>query len=191
MSGFPIKRFGYLALLVLGSRLVSAGDCPVPLISQQQSYWCWAASAQMVRQYWAQSSGQSNAVRQCDDANYAGSQGACNIPGGNVCCDANPGCNFTCTPQIQRTYPSTLVRDGHLSAGEVNSSVGISCSPFIFMYLLSGNIPHYRIARGYQSTPWGQYIHINDPNPLLQDQTYILYNDYAANSPKSWFGIHP
>ncbi len=188
MPGLPIKRF--FSLVVLLSQYPQAlpsGDCPVPFVNQQQSYWCWAASAQMVRQYWIS----SNTVRQCDDANYAGSIGACNIPAGNGCCQANPACNFTCTPQIQTTYSSTMIREGHLSPNEASNSMQGRCSPFIFMYLLPGNIPHYRVARGFQDTPWGQYIRYNDPNPLLQNQTYMLYNDYAANSTRSWYNIHP
>lgn len=187
MRSDSLKRFFCLAVSGLGLQAALAGECSVPLIYQKQTYWCWAASAQMVRQYW----NSGNTVQQCDDANYAGSQGACRIPGGNVCCDANPACNFTCSPQIQRTYPSTLIRNGYLSLNEVNVSMQTPCSPFIFLYLLQGGIPHWRVARGYLDTPWGKFIHINDPNPLLQNQTYILYNDYAANSTQSWYNIHP
>jgi hypothetical protein len=188
MQGLPIKRFLCLAILILGSRAVPAAECQnVPLINQQQSNWCWAAASQMVRLYWAPASG----ARQCDYANYAGSQGACNIPSGNICCDANPSCNFTCTPQIQRDYSSTLLRNGSLSRNDVSYQLGSPCQPFIFIYLLQGGIPHARVARGFMDTPWGTFIHINDPNPLLQDQTYILYNDYAANSTQSWYNIHP
>jgi hypothetical protein len=188
MSGFPTKLLICLAVMILPSRMISAGECQnVPLISQSQSYWCWAASDQMVRQYW----NPAGSAGQCDDANYAGSVGACRIPGGNVCCGSPSSCNQTCTPQIQHDFPSTLVRYGRLSPNEVNVQMGSPCSPFIFLYLLPGGVPHWRVARGYLNTLWGDFIHVNDPNPLLQDQTYILYNDYAANSTQSWYRIRP
>lgn len=189
MLGFSMRRFLGLVVLILAqySHALPSGDCPVPLISQEQSNWCWAGVAQMVRQYWDP----SNSVKQCDDANYAGSIGTCNIPADNVCCGTPSSCNFTCEPQIQRTYPSTTIRYGHLTMNEISNSMQGECKPFIFSYLLPGNIPHFRVARGFLYTPWGQFIHFNDPNPLLQDQTYMLYNDYVANSSKTWYNIHP
>jgi hypothetical protein len=158
--------------------------CDVPLLSQEQTYWCWAAADQMIRRFKGVSG-----FNQCDDANSVPASFGCGIPGS--CCPSNPACNRTCYPHPE-TYYTVSIRYGYLSWTETKAALKTgACSPFIFAYTFSSGGTHFRVARGYFSSPMaGNYILINDPNPLYGGPTYIFYDDYRTHSNTAWHNIN-
>ncbi|MBW8890524.1 MAG: hypothetical protein JF616_22455 [Fibrobacteres bacterium] len=183
-----------MVLALSGARAVLAAvDCPVPIKFVDQTRWCWAGSAQMVRAYYGdlEPTDHSKIYYQCNDARYAVAQG---FMSGTNCCVPNTGnssCNQGLWPQILSTN-NCSIRDGVLSWDEIPPMMpgGQSCSPFIFAYTLPGGLTHYRVAVGYGGTNSANgYIHFNDPNPLLQNNTYISYADFAMNTTAVWYGI--
>ena len=60
------------------------GQAPlnVPLIKQEQTWWCWAACAQMVMRYYG-----NDLAAQCDFANWAFGQTNCCSTGDSVDCN--------------------------------------------------------------------------------------------------------
>jgi hypothetical protein len=185
-------RLLILFLSLAGGRTLRAdGECPVPLIMEEQTRWCWAAADHMIRAslgepWW-----------QCADAYNAATVGNLRgVTAGTNCCDparASGVCNTTCWPQISR-YNLCSIRDASLSWNEVTQYLagGSHCFPFIFAYTFPGGATHYRVAVGYQGTSESNgYVHFNDPSPLMQGGVYISYADFSTNTTGVWYNINP
>jgi Papain-like cysteine protease AvrRpt2 len=145
----------------------------VLLRPQKQTYWCWAASAQMVMEYLGKP------VEQCEQANHRLSRADC-------CSNPTPGgCDRTGWPDFQEygfTFKQTKQAElpwetikGELAPQNVNNPCG--SRPFAFSWRWHNGGGHMMVATGYYTDPDGKnWIEVNDP---LQEHPLVSYEEYV------------
>jgi hypothetical protein len=123
---------------------------------QQQTQWCWAASAQMVMHFYG-----DNSITQCDLANWLFDQSSCCVTASSS--DCNQGCEIRDIKQvykewgIQSTRKSTSVSFAKLRE-EINAG-----RPVEIVFEWEGGGGHAAIIRGYRQDEDGNYLLVNDP----------------------------
>jgi len=145
---------------------------PVTLHPQQMSYWCWAASGQMVMDYLGKN------VDQCTQAN--------NEFGTSNCCGSPfPGsCNNGGWPEFDKYgFSSVHTSDAPLSWEQVKSEISSSCGkrPFCFTWHWAGGGGHVMTAIGYDSIDGTRRVEVNDPwPPNVGDHYFLSYDSYVS-----------
>jgi hypothetical protein len=146
---------------------------PVPLLAQQESNWCWAASGQMIMNVLHPGS----AVAQCDEANKEfGQASCCQNPGSNAC-------NSGGWPQFDKygfTFNTTA--DGTALAWiQVQGEIYCSGKPFAFSWHWPGGGGHMMVVIGYSTVQGVNYVSVNDPwPPGVGDQWVNTYDYFVA-----------
>ena len=139
-------------------------ELPVPLEGQQQSNWCWAASAQMIMEY------HGVTVPQCVQANDA--------LGRSDCCGGSPPsvCNTTGWPSFGTygfLYTTTI---GPFTLDEIAEEIGCRERPIAFTWAWDGGGGHMMVAFGFDESGW---VLIHDPLPVGYGSTSaITYSAY-------------
>jgi hypothetical protein len=145
---------------------------PVPLLAQQTSLWCWAASGQMVMNYLGGS------VDQGDEANKEFSRGDCsNAPTPGACVQGG-------WPEPDK-YGFTFDRtsDSALTWDQVKRQVCCGKKPFAFSWHWTGGGGHMMVAIGYSTQGTDTYVKVNDPwPPNVGDRYKQTYSDYVSGS---------
>ena len=153
--------FWYRAAAVSAQQIYHAYvGLSVPLIGQEASLWCWAASGQMVMQYFTVS------IRQCSQAGVYFRRECCSQPTPHECTEKGGKViinhyGFTYTP------PSEIIR---LSESQIATQVYSRREPWIINpYRRNPQWGHVLVAVGYDSFEdierGGLLIGINDPWP--------------------------
>ncbi len=167
-----ITLFGLLCILS-GCPQPTVSTLNVPLIPQETSMWCWAASGEMCMDFLGYD------ISQCTEAN--------NRFGFTDCCD-NP------TPQacVQGGWPEfnkygftySITNNAAISWNELVNQIDSKKAPVAFTWAWDGGGGHMMVAIGYQVTDNGtQYVKINDPwPPNVGKQKYITYSAYVSGS---------
>ncbi len=179
--------FSALAVLALSLAFSAPGEVlPVPMIYQQQDNWCWAASCQMILQYYGRF------VPQCAMANWCFGRSTCcgNVvwPNGtgSLC---NQGNNMGATSGRDMddvlagwgpVYSVDVTRP--LSWSEVQAAAAAG-RPFAigFSWLPLGSGGHAMVGKGYS----GSYVYYNDPWPG-NGPAYRLYSWMVSASDHVW-----
>lgn len=172
--------------LLLGLALVSVVGCTlslhVPLLPQQTSNWCWAASGQMAMQFLAS----SRAPSQCQEANDRfGLTTCCNTPTPSEC--VNGG-----WPEFGRYgFSAQTTSDTALSMAQLRSEF-LSNRPVAFSWHWTGGGGHMMVAMGTQdadpSAGTPDMVEINDPWPPGSGDHYFLTYDafVSGNDHTHW-----
>ena len=145
----------------------------VPLDPQQQTEWCWAASAEMVMGYLGTN------VQQCAEANYA--------VGRTDCCTSSASAENACNQpgwpdwsywgfNFEETAYGTA-----LSFAQLEVEIAAN-RPVGFAWAWTGGGGHYMVATGTEVDDDNvQYVTINDPwAPNVGDQVTLTYDDWVA-----------
>lgn len=163
------KVFLAFALLAMGKGYSDYKVLPVNILGQIYSNWCWAASDQMVRNFY------SEATSQCDAANSS--------LGRSDCC-WNSSCNVPGTPRVIKPsfrYAYTPIASMNYSAirGEINSGRPVL---YLVNYLpIPNGGNHFRVIVGYDDV--GEKILIHDPLPVgAGTKTWITMASYLGGS---------
>jgi hypothetical protein len=142
------------------------------LIGQQESLWCWAASAEMVMDLLG------TKVRQCEQANER--------LGKTTCCNAKtpPACIQTGWPEFPKygfkATKNTTARA--LSWDELTAEIGCNKRPVVFSWQYTKGGGHMMVAIGYQVSAGVREVLIHDPLPIgTGDDAAISYDAYVAS----------
>lgn len=159
----PVLVFSLLILVYPAP----AGILSVPVISQQQNQWCWAASCQMILSYYGYS------ATQCSMANWCFYQ--------STCCDSvvwNEYAPITACNSPNYIYgygrgmKEVLTQYGSISSTGVNSYLTWSTvqsesnanRPFVIGFAWTSGGGHAMVGKGYSAGSY-DYVSYNDPWP--------------------------
>jgi hypothetical protein len=150
----------------------------VPLIPQQQTNWCWAASAQMI----AKSLGLD--IKQCEEANhYFGRTNCCTDAAAasdtSGCNDKNGG-----WPEFSAWgMSSSMVDNGGLTLDQVKDQVVTKGKPFAFSWKWTGTGGHMMVAVDYLRFDNQDWIAVNDPwAPNVGTRSLITYSRFLKDT---------
>lgn len=146
-----------------------------PLREQSQDYWCWAAVASSVRNFFEP----SNTLSQCQVATQTLNE--YESPGHACCSDPAP-CNLpyfldralTITGHFNRTHPAPL------SWEEVKEQIDLDLP--LCAYLEASSSAHYVVISGctrYQSGL--KTLHVCDPDDNWLGEREVLYDNFLLN----------
>src|SRR5262249_20040890 len=125
----------------------------VPLHGQHQSNWCWAASGQMVTEYFGHGVSQ---CRQGDDQN--GFSHRCTLP--------TPGaCNVGGTTRIDNYGFTRTVVTSPLPFKSLQCELSSDQRAMIFDLRWDGGGGHTIVLRGYDASNNEQWLWVNNPLP--------------------------
>jgi len=159
-----------------------------PLDPQENGYWCWAASAQMVEAFF------DNKVKQCVIANDGCvlNQLTCT---GNNCCAPTADCCVTSQaclvpgwpPFERRKIKFTRVR-GPLKAKDVVLELGCAKRPFVFSWMYKNGGGHIMVAVGYTTIDGEDYVYVNDSAPPNKGAHLLPmpFESYETGDFKHW-----
>lgn len=146
---------------------------PVSLFAQETSQWCWAASGQMLMSY------AGYPVKQCEQANHAGSRTDC-------CSTPTPSaCVFSGWPDLNYYgFNSTTTSSGTaLSWDSLRSEIVNNRRPVAFSWAWTGGGGHMMVAIGAKTVGTSNYVTMNDPwSPNWGGQSDILYSAFVSGS---------
>src|SRR5262245_1351522 len=170
-----------LFVLVLLHSVVAAGPTAktylhLPNVPQKLDSWCWAASAQMVKNAARKIAGAPQNVQQCAEANkQLGLAFCCPVPTDQTKRDQCDQVGFPefAKPQAPdfksvysentppRTLPWETIKD------EIDAK-----RPFVHMRQDPSGGGHFVVIQGYGRTDDVRYIRVNDPWPKNKGKTY-------------------
>lgn len=169
-----------LGLAMLAILCIGLGGCSctpqdnltlsVPLRAQQTSYWCWAASGQMVMNFLGGS------VVQCDEASKNfGRSDCCNTPTPGNCIQGG-------WPQPDKYgFTADHTTDAALTWDQVRNQIYCQKKPFAFSWHWTGDGGHMMVAIGYSTVGANQYVEVNNPwPPNVGDHYTHTYADYVS-----------
>jgi hypothetical protein len=169
------------ALLYVAAGWSAAADnlpapLTVPLISQKNFFWCWAASGSMVTAFY------SRPVEQCRFVSDEVSD--------PHCCDTGQHfdvCNFASTPNFPRYhFAAGAASSTPLAWAALVSEIGAG-RPFVFT-MRGSPVNHMLVVRGVQLVPQSQVLLVNDPDGQL---TVVTYDGYRNQHRATIQGISP
>ncbi len=167
-----------LALAVSGLALApmfAAAALPVPLFYQEQGYWCWAASDQMIRSYYG------TPISQCSDAQLAVDAGMCGLPGPD-CCSNPASCNSSCSSLLQSSPLSYVYTRGPMNWAAVTNEINNGW-PFILAWNWDTGGTHMRVVKGYFRSAGINWMQANDP---IYGDIYFSQGTYNAHANSQW-----
>ena len=179
---FLASRCFPLLVLSLAGAAFSTDPVPYRLLSmrthyQEQSSWCWAASDEMVLDFFGRDQAQ------CQIADVAKANGMCGVPG--TCCGGNYyACNLGCSPLIGNIVPSISWSQA-ISWGTATGEIDLG-RPFIFVWNWDTGGSHAMVAKGYFNSP---YFWIEAADPIRGDVAYPQ-TQIVSHSGGVWFGLH-
>jgi hypothetical protein len=145
----------------------------IQLMPQSQSNWCWAASAQMVLQYFGEQ------VEQCKLANEE------RISLTADCCPLNPSCDKSRWPDLlfkNRTIPyQRTAWKAALPLQTLQFQIAIKKSPVIFTWIWIKGDAHMMVATGYRPVGGDTWIDVLNPLPEnVGNHEIISYDEYVS-----------
>jgi hypothetical protein len=144
VSALRLLRALAVPILTAVSAYGAAANLGVPLIYQEQGYWCWAAADQMVRSF------RGYPVSQCGDAQAAVDHNRCGLSGQN-CCSNHASCNTGCTSQLQYSPLSYIYTTGAMSWSRITDEINNGW-PFIIVWNWDTGGSHMRVGKGYSQS---------------------------------------
>ena len=149
------------------------GAVSVQLRPQETNNWCWAATTQMITEYYGH--GRS----QCELANERFSMttccegdcpknSACNIPGWTMFAECGFDSTASATP---------------LSWYDLKCEIDCDDSPLSYAYgPKSGGVGHVLVISGYARLDGTDYVALTDPwDPCDGAQRWITYSEYSSS----------
>jgi hypothetical protein len=155
----------------------------VPLDDQQQTNWCWAASTQMVVQYFG------NPISQCQVVNTVkGLTNCCGyanmsmVPetgdaGNCIGCDCGGGGVYAPFGRSAKNSSSPL------SWEQLQNALACTNTPVVFAWAWCGGGGHVMVVTGYDSTSGTDNVWVD--NPEDPDPELMTYDEWANNAPCS------
>jgi len=181
-----------LAPVVLSqpSRGSSRKVLPVIRCQQEHTYWCWAASAQMIMSYH-----KLPVIKQCEQVKsrypgpgYPDASAACNPPPITASEDERKkytdACDLPGWPEFEKwgfQVPSQTTRTG-LSWDEIRNEID-NDRPFCFTkeWVNNPGHGHMLVVFGYEEVKGEQFVRVWDPLPGRIKEMNLPYSKYQAN----------
>ena len=172
-----------------------------PIVGQQESNWCWAASGQMDDEY----VDPLPAVVQCQEANAVFGPGGADPQAGWSDCCVNPGSNACNAGDggSNSQYPFTYFQAASppMTWDQLRYQLWMVNKPVVFAWnwcpcpctLANGCGAHVMVATGYATDAQSnQWVYINNPEPVGQgDFQCMSYSEWAQDTSSSDpFGWH-
>lgn len=144
----------------------------VPFIKQEQTNWCWAACAEMVLEYYGNSSSD-----QCDFANWAfGGATCCTLPSSSLCDKPVKD------KKITDLYDHYNLKSSYVSADVPFGALVVEIEgsrPIEVGFTFSGNkTGHVALVVGTDVINGKQVVRVNDP--AEQASGGVLYSDLTT-----------
>lgn len=171
-------------LLALPLALAQSGNLNIPLVTQEHSEWCWAASSNAVLNYYSQTPSQCEIVNWAFGLNYA-----CGNSDFNWNSYANqPNSLYGGSGSVQDILQSWSVPNSAYSyplswrgvMWDINAN-----RPFIIRYGWTNGGGHIMVGSGYETYNGVNYIFIMNPWPG-EGNTHRTYNSAVASSDHRW-----
>jgi hypothetical protein len=128
---------------------------PVPQISQEQTEWCWAACAQMVLQFYGNSS-----VQQCDLASKLFGEPCCANPDSPLCNEPAQ------VPDLAGVYAqwgrNAVLVPGDVPFETLQSEINAN-RPIEIGFIWNDGTGHQVLVCGWNIDGTGPYLLVNDP----------------------------
>jgi hypothetical protein len=168
----------------LGAALALAGCCvpppsvvlPETLHGQHQSNWCWAASGQMITEYFG------HGVSQCRQVNDQKSMSnCCNLP-------TPAACNLGGTTRIDNYGFTRTVATTPVPYKSLECELSSDRRAMIFDLRWDGGGGHTITLIGYDATNNQQWLWVNNPLPVDAGSTYLLSYDDYVDGPGYYYG---
>lgn len=142
----------------------------VPLLPQQTSMWCWAASSRMVMRFVDPA---INAA-QCSQANINfGRSDCCNNPTPQDC--INGGW------QVFNNFGFTFTSQNNALSWNQLTNLLSQGKPVMFAWAWNGGGGHMMVARGWKISQGKKYVSINNPwPPNVGDRQLITYTAWVG-----------
>lgn len=160
-----------------------SANLPIRHIPQEQTKWCWAASAQMVLEYRGQT------VKQCDIAEQLLKK---------KCCPKLATCNVMCNSlQVDQIYNHFGINNqylsGNLSFGDIQAEINANRPIEVGLSWNQGG-GHLAIISGWEQDTSGEWVRVNDPDPTSSGPGVIRYTSLLqaygyGNWVESWTNL--
>lgn len=163
-----------------------------PIIPQENSYWCWAASGQMVENFLKPQ------VRQCGIATDYCKLLALTCTGEACCkpsadCCLNPAdCHVPGWPPFERRQIEFKKVERALTAEEVVRELACEKRPFVFSWAHKKEGGHIMVAVGYATVNGKDFVILNEPWAICKngickgDRFPIPFSEYETGSFMHW-----
>lgn len=140
----------------------------VPLHGQHQSNWCWAASGQMITDYFG------HPIAQCTQVNDAnGMTNCCNLP-------TPSACNLGGTTHIDNYGFTRTVVTTPIAYKSLQCELFSDKRAMIYDLRWDGGGGHTIVISGYDTPGGEQWLWVNNPLPVDVGNIYLLkYDDYV------------
>lgn len=166
----------------------------VPLVPQKLDNWCWAATAEMVKNYL----NPELHVQQCAEVNAAleADAAASTTPPGQAvapvnCCplpqddETLARCDTVGWPRFVapdfKAEDSSLAPPPMMSWSDVKKEIGVAHRPFVYVRKDVGGGGHIVVIQGYGRDNGVRYVLVNDPWPVNEGKTsWYTYAWYSA-----------
>lgn len=166
------------------------GSVPNTLRSQETNNWCWAATTQMLAEYFGIS------TTQCALANHRfGKTGCCTPQNAGASCPKTNDCNMPGWPELDFVGLKFSETGTALSWGKVRKQIYCARKPMGYAYGTPGVVGHVLVIKGYITVAGTNYVILNDPwSPCSGTQRLITYAEYTDPSGSSthwntWYDI--
>jgi hypothetical protein len=173
-----------LAILLLAASsaltLTSCDSCTPPASSsltvtlhpQETRMWCWAASCQMIMDFFGHD------LNQCTQANNRfGRTDCCNSPVPAACVTGG-------WPEFEKySFTFKTTSDAPLTWEQITQQIACQKKPFAFSWHWSGSGGHMMVVIGYSTVAGTNYVTVNDPwAPNVGDVSIKTYTAYVSGS---------
>ena len=177
---------------------------PIALVAQEQSLWCWAATAEMTMRFAARKTGTqippqcSQATKAQDDAEFLGGFGRQDCCANSHANASSKPCNTAWFPEYDKWgfgFTETKT-DGAPSWDQLKSLINED-RPLAFLWRwkpVSKGYAHYMVAIGYKEISNNRFVEYLDPSPVGKgSKTAVPYDAWVGGDSKMYrhvFGIY-
>ena len=154
---------------------------------QENNYWCWAASGQMVEVFFERT------PKQCEIANAFCARkpvpctepGCCQLPAD--CCVTPEACLVPGWPPFENRKIGFTRVPGPLLAREIVDEIACKKRPFLFAWEYLNDGGHIMVAVGFETINGEDFLLVNDPLPVNQgDQDRLFLPKFKTGPYRHW-----
>lgn len=140
----------------------------VTLRPQEENFWCWAASGEMVMEKLGAT------ITQCDEANKRFRR--------EDCCNSPDDCDRGGWPQFEKYgYTSDTTNNEALSWEDVKKQIDCRRVPFCVTWRWVGNGGHMMVISAYKSINGENQVKLINPLPVgTGSSRWIRYSEYVS-----------
>jgi hypothetical protein len=159
---------------------------PIALVAQEQSQWCWAATAEMTMRFKAEAATLvppqcSQATKAQDNAKFLRGRGRQDCCANNNANASQKPCNSPWFPEYDKWgFEANWTNSGVAPSWEQLKQLIDNKQPLAFLWSwkpVSEGYAHYMVAIGYSETSNNRIVHYLDPSPVGKGAKKTVFYD--------------